>query len=257
MWVDRNIVQEDGFVALTGPLGTDPVFRQRLAAAAVGSLGSDRIPAVLTELARPVLESAATSLTGLPGYPEAWTETLRKSHRLSFVDPDTRPAEIDGVSALTLDAAPLAGLVAKQVAKATRLPLEAPDQVLIRIGQPSQRQFLERVSAYAPMGYAVGAGAVIAFAIALVAARRRWTVLAGAGAGALVLAGTWKLASDAAGAAVVRTKSGNEVAEIFKREFVAASTGSFGQWILVAVVLGGMLLALGLMLRVLGGRRRC
>ena len=257
MWVDRNIVQEDGFVALTGPLGTDPVFRQRLAAAAVGSLGSDRIPAVLTELARPVLESAATSLTGLPGYPEAWTETLRKSHRLSFVDPDTRPAEIDGVSALTLDAAPLAGLVAKQVAKATRLPLEAPDQVLIRIGQPSQRQFLERVSAYAPMGYAVGAGAVIAFAIALVAARRRWTVLAGAGAGALVLAGAWKLASDAAGAAVVRTKSGNEVAEIFKREFVAASTGSFGQWILVAVVLGGMLLALGLMLRVLGGRRRC
>lgn len=256
MWVDRNIVQEDGFVALTGPLGTDPVFRQRLATAAVGGLGSDRIPEALTELARPILESAATSLTSLPGYPEAWTETLRKSHRLSFADPNTLPAEIDGVSSLTLDVAPLVGLVAQQVAEATSLPLEAPDQVLINIGQSNQRQLLERVSAYAPMGYAVGVGAVIAFALALVAARRRWTVLAGAGVGALVLAGVWKLGSDAAGAAAARTKSGNEVAEIFKREFVAAATGSFGQWILVAAVVGGILLALGLVLRVVGGRRR-
>lgn len=256
MWVDRNIVQEDGFVALTGPLGMDTVFQQRLGAAAVGSLGSDRIPDALTELARPILESAATSLTGLPGYPQAWTETLRKSHRLSFAGPNTPPAETDGVSSLTLDVAPLVGLVAKQVAGATGLPLEAPDQVLINIGQSNQRQILERVSAYAPMGYAIGVGAVIAFALALVAARRRSTVLAGAGVGALVVAGVWKLASDAAGAAVTRTKSGNEVAEIFKREFVAASAGSFGQWILVAAVVGGIVLVLGLVLLIVGGRRR-
>ena len=44
MWVDRNIVQEDGFVAFTAPLGKDPAFQERLAAAAVGSLGADRIP---------------------------------------------------------------------------------------------------------------------------------------------------------------------------------------------------------------------
>ena len=44
MWVDRNIVQEDGFVALTAPLGKDPAFQQRLAAAAVNSFSSDQIP---------------------------------------------------------------------------------------------------------------------------------------------------------------------------------------------------------------------
>ena len=113
MWVDRNIVQEDGFVAFTAPLGKDPVFQERLAAAAVGSLGAERIPAALAGLVTPVLESAARSLTSMPGYPEAWTETLRKSHRLNFADPASLPAEADGVTSLTLDLAPLVGLVAQ------------------------------------------------------------------------------------------------------------------------------------------------
>lgn len=256
MWVDRNIVQEDGFVALAGPLGKDPAFQQGLASAAVGSFASDRIPPALAELARPILDSAAKSLTSLPGYPGAWTETLRKSHRLNFADPSTLPPEVDGVSALTLDVAPLAGLVAGQVADATSLPLQGPDQMLINIGQSNQRQLLEQVSAFAPMGYAVGVGAVIAFALAFVAARRRWTVLAGIGVGALMLAGGWKLAAEAAGGAVARTGSGNGVAEIFKREFVTAATASYGQWILVAAGAGGILLVLGLGLRLASGRRR-
>ncbi|MDQ0820083.1 hypothetical protein QFZ79_002376 [Arthrobacter sp. V4I6] len=256
MWVDRNIVQEDGFVTLTAPLGKDPAFQQRLAAAAVNSFSPDQVPESVVELIRPVLEDAAQSLTGLPGYSEAWTETLRKSHRLSFADPNSLPAEMQGVSSLTLDVAPLVGLVAKRVAEATSLPLESPAQVLITIGQPSQRQVIEQVSAYAPMGYAVAVGSAIAFVLAFVAARRRWTVLAGAGAGALLLSGVWTLAADAVGRAVERTSSGNAMAEIFKREFVAASTSGFGQWTLAAAVAGAVLLALGIVLRAVGGRRR-
>ncbi|MGO4803504.1 hypothetical protein AB4089_00065 [Arthrobacter sp. 2MCAF15] len=257
MWVDRNIVQEEGFVALTAPLGKDPAFQQRLARAAVAGVASSAgIPEAFTELARPILDNAAQSLTGLPGYSEAWAETLRKSHRLTFADPSTLPPEVDGTSSLTLDVAPLAGLVAKQVADATTLPLEAPGQVLIHIGQSDQRQWIERVTVYAPMGYAVAVGAAIAFALAFVAARRRWTVLAGMGLGALVLAGAWKLAGDAAGAAVARTSSGNDVAELFKNEFVAACSASFGQWIAATAVAGGALLVAGLAVRVLGGRKR-
>ena len=192
----------------------------------------------------------------MPGYPDAWTETLRKSHRLNFADPATLPAEADGATSLTLDLAPLVGLVAKQVADATTLPLEAPDQLLIAIGQPEHRQVLDRVAAFAPMGYAVAVGALIAFALAFVAARRRWTVLAGIGLGTMVLAGAWKLAADAVAAAVTGTSSGNEVAEIFKSEFVGAASSSFGQWILAAAVVGGVLLAAGLVLRVVGVRRR-
>ncbi|SFT40135.1 hypothetical protein [Arthrobacter sp. ov118] len=257
MWVDQNIVQEEGFVVLTAPLGKDPAFQQRLATAAVDSLASAaQIPEPLTELAQPVLDSAAQSLTGLPGYSDAWAETLRKSHLLTFADPNTLPPEADGTSSLTLDVAPLVGLVAKRVSEATKLPLQAPGQVLIHMGQSNQRQLIAQVTAYAPMGYAVGIGAGIAFVLALVAARRRGTVLAGIGVGLLVLAGLWKLGSDIAGAAVAGTSSGNDVAELFKNEFVAACSASFGQWIVAAAVAGAALLVVGVAVGVAEGRSR-
>jgi hypothetical protein len=257
MWVDRNIVQEDGFVALTAPLGKDPAFQQRLATAAVDALASGaNIPEALTQLARPVLDNAAQSLTALPGYSDAWAETLRKSHRLTFADPSTVAPDADVTSSLTLDVAPLVGLVARQVSEATTLPLEGPRQVLIHLGQSDQRQLIERVTVYAPMGYAVAVGACIAFVIAFVAARRRWAVLAGMGVGALVLAGVWKLASDAAGTAVAATSSGNDVAELFKSEFVAACSAGFGQWIVAAAVTGAALLVTGIAVRVAGARKR-
>ena len=109
-------MQEDGFVALAAPLGKNPAFQKRLATAAVNSIDTGgAIPAQLAELVRPVLESAATSLTGLPGYPAAWEETLRKSHRLNFADPASLPPEAGSSTSLTLDVAPLVALVAKQI----------------------------------------------------------------------------------------------------------------------------------------------
>jgi hypothetical protein len=255
MWVDRNIVQEDGFVVLAAPLGKDPTFQQRLATAAVNSFSPDQVPEPVTALVRPILEDAAQSLSGLPGYPEAWTETLRRSHRLSFADRNAQPAEVNGMSSLGLDVAPLVGLVANRLAEATSLPLEGPGQVLIPIGQPSQRQIVERVAAYAPMGSMVAVGSAIAFLLALVAARRRWTVLAGTGAGVLVLSALWKLTADAVGGAVEGMSSGNAMADIFKREFVAASTAGFDQWALAAAVAGAALLVAGFVLRAVGGRR--
>lgn len=254
IWVDRNIVQEDGFVSLAAPLGKDTVFQERLASAAVGSIDpAGRIPEPFAELVQPILDSAAKSLTALPGYPAAWEETLRKSHRLNFPAPGAGSPETEQSASLTLDVAPLVGLLTKQISAAINVPLDAPDETLINIGQPSQRQLVDQVSAYAPMGYAVAAGSAIAFLLALIAARRRWTVLVGTGAGALVLAAVWKLGSDAAGLAVGGTASGNEVADIFKSEFVAASSERFGQWILAAVIAGGVLIVAGVILRVVAG----
>ncbi|MGO4490969.1 hypothetical protein AB4Y86_02600 [Arthrobacter sp. 2YAF22_2] len=257
MWVDRNIVQEDGFVALTAPLGKDPAFQQRLASAAVNGIGfgGKQLPDALAAVVKPILDDAAQSMTAMPGYSDAWAETLRRSHRLSFADPRTLPPEVNGTTSLTLDVAPLVGLVVARVSAASPVPLKAPDQVRIGIGQSNQRQLIERVSAYAPMGSAVAVGAGIAFILAFVAARRKWTVLVGTGIGALVLAATWKFGADAAGRLVLGAGSGNDVAEIFKREFVAASTAGFGQWIVVALVAGAVLLVVGIVLRVVTGRR--
>ena len=257
IWVDRNIVQEDGFVALAAPLGKDPDFQKGLATAAVNSIDTGgTIPAQAAELVRPVLEKAATSLTGLPEYPAAWEETLRKSHRLNFADPASLPPEADSSTSLTLDVAPLVALAAKQISSQVGVPLEAPGQTLVSIGQTNQRQLVERVTAYSPLGYSLAVGAGVAFLLALLTARRRWKVLAGIGVGALVLSGLWTLASRWAADAVMGTASGNEMADLFKREFVAASAAGFASSTLAAAFVGAALVAAGLLLRVVGGPAR-
>lgn len=257
IWVDRNIVQEGGFVSLAAPLGKDTVFQQRLASAAVGTIDpSSQVPEPFVDLVQPILDAAAKSLTSLPGYPAAWEETLRKSHRLNFAAPGSSPSEAAPSTSLTLDVAPLVGLLTQQISDATKVPLDAPDETLIDIGQPSQRQLVDQVSAYAPMGYALATGAAIALLLALVTARRRWTVLVGVGAGALVLSAVWKLGSDAAGLAVAGAASGNEVADIFKSEFVRASSEQFGQWIVATLVTGAVLIVAGVLLRINGGAGR-
>ncbi|MFP5313382.1 MAG: hypothetical protein ACLGH7_13435 [Actinomycetes bacterium] len=245
MWLDRNIVQEDGFVRLAAPLGKDSEFQRKLAAAAVGTIDTGAVPGFLSDLVQPMLEKAAESLTGLPGYPAAWEETLRRSHRLSFADP---AAAQDGASAssLTLDVAPLVALGSEEIARTTRLPLDPPEQTLINVGHPAQREWTERLATYAPRGYVIGIGSAVAFLLALVAARRRWTVLLAAGIGGLVLAGLWaaglQLGSDRAAA----TDTGNAVANMFRDQFLAAAGADFRNWITTAAITGGVLVAAGI-----------
>lgn len=244
IWLDRNIVQEQGFVELAAPLATNSAFQQELAVAAVGTIDTSAVPGFLSDLVQPVLEDAASSLTGLPGYPAAWEETLRRSHRLSFA-PATDDGGAASASSLTLDVAPLVALGAEEISRTTRLPLDPPEQTLINVGQPMYKEWTERLTTYAPAGYLLAGGSAVALLLALVAARRRWTVLAGAGAGALLLAAAWAAGSQALSAAVVSADSGNEVANMFRDEFVAASAADFQAWTLAAAVTGGVLLVLG------------
>jgi hypothetical protein len=245
IWLDRNIVQEQGFVELAAPLGTDSEFQQGLAAAAVGTIDTSAVPGFLEDLVRPALEDAAASMTGLPAYPAAWEETLRRSHRLSFA---ARAAEDGGTasaSSLTLDVAPLLSLGAEEISRTARLPLDPPDQTLINVGQPELKEWTERLSTYAPAGYLLAGGAVVALLLALVAARRRWTVLVGAGLGALVLAAVWAIGSQLASAAVLARDSGSEVANMFRDGFVPAATADYAGWILVAAITGGVFVMVG------------
>ncbi|SEP61004.1 hypothetical protein [Arthrobacter sp. OV608] len=246
IWLDRNIVQEQGFVELAAPLGRDSEFQQGLAAAAVGTIDTSAVPGFLSDLVRPALEDAAASMTGLPGYPAAWEETLRRSHRLSFAEPQAGTAESASASSLTLDVAPLVALGAEEISRATRLPLDPPDQTLINVGQPQQKEWTERLRTYAPAGYLLAGGAVVALLLALVAARRRWAVLVCAGVGALVLSAVWTVGSQLGSAAVLATDSGSEVANMFRDGFVPAAVQDFGGWTLATAITGGVLLVVGI-----------
>ena len=245
IWVDRNIVQEDGFVRLAAPLGKDPDFQRKLAAAAVGTIDTGAVPGFLSGLVEPMLEKAAESLTGLPGYPAAWEETLRRSHRLSFADPSADPQSGASASSLTLDVAPLVALGSEEISRTTRLPLDPPEQTLINVGQPAQREWTERLATYAPMGYVLAIGSAVAFLLALVAARRRWTVPLAAGLGGLALAALWGTGLQLGSARARETDTGNAVANMFRDEFLAAAGADFQAWITAAAVTGGVLVAAG------------
>ncbi|UKA65582.1 hypothetical protein LFT44_13805 [Arthrobacter sp. FW306-05-C] len=246
IWVDRNIVQEDGFVRLAAPLGKDSDFQRKLAAAAVGTIDTGAVPGFLSGLVEPMLEKAAESLTGLPGYPAAWEETLRRSHRLSFAEPSVDPQDGASPSSLTLDVAPLVALGSEEISRTTRLPLNPPEQTLINVGQPAQREWTERLATYAPMGYILAMGSAVAFLLALVAARRRWTVLLAAGLGGLALAALWGAGSQLGSARARSTDTGNAVANMFRDEFLAAAGADFQGWITTAAITGGVLVVLGI-----------
>lgn len=246
IWVDRNIVQEDGFVRLAAPLGKDSDFQRKLAAAAVGTIDTGAVPGFLSGLVEPMLEKAAESLTRLPGYPAAWEETLRRSHRLSFAEPSADPQDGASPSSLTLDVAPLVALGSEEISRTTRLPLNPPEQTLINVGQPAQREWTERLATYAPMGYILAMGSAVAFLLALVAARRRWTVLLAAGLGGLALAALWGAGSQLGSARAQSTDTGNAVANMFRDEFLAAAGADFQGWITTAAITGGVLVALGI-----------
>lgn len=245
IWVDRNIVQEDGFVRLAAPLGKDPDFQKKLAAAAIGTIDTGSVPGFLSGLIQPMLEQAAESLTGLPGYPAAWEETLRRSHRLSFAGPEDGSQGGASASTLTLDVAPLVALGSEELSRTTRLPLDPPAQTLINVGQPVQKEWTERLATYAPMGYVLAIGSAVAFLLALVAARRRGTVLLGAGLGGLVVAAVWAVGLQLGTAGARAADTGNAVANTFRDEFLSAAGADFQTWITSAAIAGGVLVAAG------------
>ena len=255
IWLDRTIVREDGFVALAGPLGKDPAFQERLAAAAVGTIDTSSVPGFLADLVQPILEDAAASLTGLPAYRQAWEETLRKSHRLSLATPAEAEAEGASASSLTLDVSPLVMLGAGEISRSTGLPLDPPKQTLLNAGGPEQKEWAERLAAYAPAGYLLAAGSAVAILLALVAARRRWTLLAGAGLGTLLMAGCWAAADAIGRGRALGTDTGSDVANMFRDEFVAAASRDFQAWTLAAAVAGAAAVAAGLVGRARARRR--
>lgn len=247
IWLDRTIVREDGFVALAGPLGKDPAFQERLAAAAVGTIDTSAVPGFLAELVQPVLEDAAASLTGLPAYRQAWEDTLRYSHRLSLATAGEAEAEGASASSLTLDASPLVALGAEEISRSTGLPLDPPDRTLLDAGGPDQKEWAERLATYVPVGYLLAAGSAVALLLAVVAARRRWTLLAGIGAGAVLVALCWAVASQAGRELASGADAGSDVANMFRDEFVAAASRDFQAWTLAGAVVGAVSLAAGLL----------
>ncbi|MDQ0031755.1 hypothetical protein J2S89_003611 [Arthrobacter bambusae] len=246
-WTDANIVREDGFVALTSSIGKDQAFQARLAATAVASLESKiNLPAPVEQLGASFLKDAATAMSTWPEYPQAWNETLRRSHQLNFAGDAGSGNSTSGTS-LVLDVGPLAKLAADRLHTATGLPIPTPDSTLINIGGPAQRQQVDAISAYAPMWWIPALGAMLLFALGLLAAKRKGPLLLFTGLGLAAVAAVWQAATTVLKGAGDAGLGGTATGGLFARELVAASVDNFNGWITVAWIAAGVLAVLGLL----------
>ncbi|MCZ2403276.1 hypothetical protein IV498_08800 [Paenarthrobacter sp. Z7-10] len=196
IWAETHIVREQGFVSTMSPLGSDRAFQSALANGVSELVTSQlKIDDRLRTLIQPAIESAAGSITADPGYPQAWTETLRRSHALSFGDDG--PA--GGAAGLTLDIAPMLQLLAAKVPAGLASAVLVPPQVPISLGRSVPPAAVSRLAMVAPLGYGLAVAAALALLFALVIARRRSTTVLLFGLGLAVTCGLWKLAVDGVG----------------------------------------------------------
>ncbi|WP_051477110.1 hypothetical protein [Arthrobacter sp. Br18] len=249
VWVEENLVQEQGFVALAAPLGDDPRFQaalsDSLAAEVVGSAG---LPGRITDVIEPVIADAASSVTGSAAYPSAWNETLRISHAVTFAGVPAGTGDA-APAALSLDLGPVARLVADTAASSLGIDVPVPSDTTVDIGS-FERGGLVRIVADAAGNWPLIAGAAgICALLAVLIARRRGTTIAllGCGVALIGLAG-WFAASLVPGAAVAAAGQ-NGVAQVFAEGLAGRVALDLAESSLPVLVAGGIAVVIGGALR--------
>lgn len=245
LWTERHVVENSGYVALADPLGRDPQFRialgQALAEAVLQDAGlSPRARA----LARPAVLQGAQRLTRLDGFPDAWTETNRRSQALWFAD----NAKGRTANRLLVDVAPLSSLLVQDLPSAASSVITPPDRLLVEVGGPQERDAVNRLGLLDPWAYWLTAAAVALALLCLLAARRRSTAALALGLGTLVVAGALKIAAVVAlPLAADRASASSPLGSHLQDALVSAGSASFDDWLLVlagiglvAVVVGGI-----------------
>jgi hypothetical protein len=207
-------------------------------------------------MVRGVLEEAARGITQLPEFDQAWEETLRRSHILTFRDEVQAPNDSGEAAMFTLDVAPLVALVTAGAGGQLGADISAPDQTLLGVGAGDQRAVLERVEAagelWPALSTASGVGAVLALALA----RRRSTTLGFLGLGILFVgAGLWLTAGLAPGL-VNQVDDDVALADVFREALAARAAADFQEWCLAVLAAGVLLMVAGIVGRLLSGSRR-
>ncbi|WP_104101517.1 hypothetical protein [Arthrobacter sp. 08Y14] len=246
-WLAENVVSEDGFVALGQPLGTNEAFQQDLAEE-LGAQVTDsvQLPDALASFVQPLITSAVQGVQSLPGYPQAWDETLQRSHAQTF----------DGGGGVTLDVAPVVGLVTDELGRAAGTDVQAPEQSLLQLGGADQRSDIEFAANAAKAWPFLALGSGIAAVLALLVARSRGGALAWMGGGALLAGGALWFAAGSLPALASRPAYSSALAETFAAAFAAEAGPSLQAWTLPFMVGAAVLLVLGLLVRAIGGSGR-
>lgn len=246
IWAQRNVVDEAGFVQLVGPLGANTEFQNGLAnVVATQSAAQLTLPPQLQNLAAGLIVSTAQSLFSQPGYAEAWAETLRRSHALTFAPGTNQKATGD----LNLDIAPMVGLVAEKVSADIGVKLPVPGEVLISMDQPAVAKAMPLVTTLAGSGVWFAIFAVVLFVLAVVVAKHRSRTVVLAGLGLALVALVWLLGSNWVVSQFDAFGTGNDIAAQFGTQLGALARESWRWGITAAFIIAGCLVVVGVLAR--------
>ncbi|MEE1618968.1 hypothetical protein V1260_12990 [Brachybacterium sp. J144] len=188
VWLEENVVDQEGFLAIAQPLGSDPELQRELSDSAVEEvLGNERVPGWLADSIRPTLEEQAARLTGTGGYQAVWDEAMVQLHGALFTP---------GGSPVDVDLAPLADEMLTAVEDAVPfVSVPRPEDLTITLFTVPDVPLLSRAEVLDPWAHRLGPIALVLAALALLlgAHRRILLVLAGLGGIAAGL-GDWFLA---------------------------------------------------------------
>ncbi len=252
LWLQRNVVDQDGFVALAGPLGGETKFQEGLTSLLSSQAAASlNLPPLLNALAVKIITTAAHKIYSDPGYPQAWSETLQRSHALTFAA--AGKSEVAGD--LQLDLAPLVDLVAAKVTADVGATVSTPKEVVVGMEQPQIARAL-------PLAATLGgwSGWMVFIAVGLlvlgviVARRRSLTVIAG-GVGLALVALLWLLASGVLQRYLSGLVLGPESATQIGVQVAELARNSWQGGITLTFILAGVVAAAGVASLVVASRR--
>lgn len=246
-WVDRNVADEDGYVALSRTLLEDEEIRRNLVASVAGAIDASArdlaqrngVPPALVPDVRAQVESVAENVLTTDAAVEAWAESQRLSWQRMF--DGTAPGFV-----VVLD--PLVSVLAQSVG------VQVGDAgTAVVIDDPAVQSAVQRAEQAGTAWAAAAVIGVLAALICLLAARRRSVALAWLGVGAIAAAGAvWVVTQVVSRAAAARA---DDLAATVGGAVVEAATSSLDDWLVLTAIVGAVVAVVGAVAAAATGRR--
>lgn len=218
-WIERNVVDQEGFLSITQPLAEDATLQRSLTDSAVDeALDHELVPGVVADRATPLLQEQASKVTGTEAYTEVWDRAMVELHGALFTP---------GASPLDVDLLPLIDSLLTGVEDTLPLidDLPRPGEASVTLASIPDVPLLHRATVLDPWAHRTGPIALGLAVLAVLVAGHRRLMLTLAGIGA-VLAGlaTWLLTTRIEGLvpdAVDQAVFLGPIVQVFEQRFAA------------------------------------
>ncbi len=218
-WIERNVVDQEGFLSITQPLAEDATLQRSLTDSAVDeALDHELVPGVVADRATPLLQEQASKVTGTEAYTEVWDRAMVELHGALFTP---------GASPLDVDLLPLIDSLLTGVEDTLPLidDLPRPGEANVTLASIPDVPLLHRATVLDPWAHRTGPIALGLAVLAVLVAGHRRLMLTLAGIGA-VLAGlaTWLLTTRIEGLvpdAVDQAVFLGPIVQVFEQRFAA------------------------------------